>query len=404
MNVLVTDGNQRAALAVTRSLGRRGITVLVGEANTGSLASSSRYCRRHITYPSPYLDPEGFDRFLLNFLQQNGVEVVIPITDVTTNLISQRRVELEPYTQLCVPDFEAFNLVSDKLWLLQHSEELGIPIPRTYFLEDSQGLQKMQRELNYPVVVKPSRSRMRTDNGWVVGQVHYVHSEAELYQLYYEKEYLQYPSLIQERIIGPGLGLFLLFDHGHLMAAFSHRRLRERPPSGGVSVFRESIPIDPSLVEHAIRLFTPLRWNGVAMMEYKLDLRTDTPLLIEVNGRFWGSLQLAIDAGMDFPYLLYRMATEGKIEAQPAYQAGVKSRWLLGDLDHLLLRLFKSDRDLHLPPGFPSRARTLLQFLQLYSPGVRYEILSLKDPRPFLYELSCYLRDLLQGNHAAITA
>lgn len=401
MKVFVTDGDERPALAVTRSLGRRGIAVLVGEERRTSLASSSRYCSGHITYPSPYHDPEGFYRFLLEFVRRTGIDIVIPITDVTTYLISQKKKELQPFTKLPIPEFEAFDFVSNKWAILQHAKEIGIAIPRTHFIEAPQDLEAIMDQLDYPVVVKAGRSRILTEDGWLPTHVHYATSHKEVFRLFHEKAYLHYPSLIQERIIGPGLGLFLLFDQGELVTVFSHRRLREKPPSGGVSVLRESIAVDPDLKEYAIRLFKLLGWHGVVMMEWKLDQRTGQPLLIEVNGRFWGSLQLAIDAGVDFPYLLCRLAIEGHAEGPQAYRVGVKNRWLLGDLDHLLLRLFKKDLDLHLPAGFPSRAKTLIQFLAFYSPDLYYEILSLRDPRPFLYELSEYVRGLYRGRKMA---
>jgi glycosyltransferase involved in cell wall biosynthesis/predicted ATP-grasp superfamily ATP-dependent carboligase len=392
MKVFVTDGDQRSALAATKSLGKRGIRVFVGEERERSLASSSKYCSGHVTYPSPYRDPQGFHHFLLRFLKETQIDVVMPMTDVTNHLISQWREELEPYTRLPIPKFETFDFVSNKWALLKHARTVGIPIPRTHFIDRPEDLHAVLGQLEYPVVVKPGRSGLQTDRGWLTTSVHYAISEMELLRLYQEKDYLRYPSLIQERVIGPGLGLFLLFDRGEPVAVFGHRRLREKPLSGGVSVVRESVPVDPTLKEYAMQLLKPLGWHGVAMMEYKLDQRTGQPLLIEVNGRFWGSLQLAIDAGMDFPYLLYRLATEGHVEAPQDYQVGVKSRWFLGDLDHLLLRLFKKDRDLDLPPGFPSRARTLIDFLKFYSPDLHYEVLSLRDPKPFLYELSEYVR------------
>ena len=286
----------------------------------------------------------------------------------------------------------AFDFISNKWTLLKHAQEIGVAIPQTHFIETAEDLKEVRAQLTYPVVVKPIRSRILTGNGWLSTHVHYANSARELFRLYEEVEYLRYPSLIQERIVGPGLGVFLLFDRGELLGAFGHRRLREKPPSGGVSTLRESIPVAPALKEYAIRLLKPLGWHGVAMMEYKVDRHTGQPLLMEVNGRFWGSLQLAIDAGMDFPYWLYCLATAQPVDIPQTYRVGVKNRWLLGDLDHLLLRLFKKDEDLHLPDGFPSRLRTLLQFLKFYEPGLHYEVLSRSDPRPFLYELSQYLR------------
>jgi hypothetical protein len=98
-------------------------------------------------------------------------------------------------------------------------------------------------------------------------------------------------------------------------------------------------------------------------------------------------LQLAIDAGVDFPHLVYQLALGAAPESSPAYQIGVKSRWLLGDLDHLLLRLCKSNRDLCLPPSAPSRLRAVLDFLTFSEPGLHYEDADGDDLRPFLYEI-----------------
>ena len=394
--VLVTDGDERPALAVTRSLGRRGIEVLVGAENERSLASSSKYCAGHVTYPSPYRDHHRFCEFLLDLARRGQIDVLIPITDVTTHIAALHKAELEGGVRLPIPDFSAFDFVSDKWTLLKHAQETGIAIPRAHFVRGAEGLGEVLGELRYPVVVKPARSRILTESGWARTEVRYAGSETELIGLYREAADLGFPSLIQERINGAGVGLFLLFDRGNLVTVFSHRRLREKPPSGGVSTLRESIAVDARLKSQAVELFKALGWHGVAMVEYKLDRRTGEPLLMEVNGRFWGSLQLAIDAGMDFPYLLYRLAMEGCVEAPAAYEIGATNRWLLGDLDHALARLFKKECDLDLPDGFPSRFRTAVEFAKFYRPGQRYEPLSLADPVPFFHELSDYLRDLFR--------
>jgi len=395
MKAFVTDGDQRPALAITRSLGRRGISVMVGEARPVSLASSSKYCARHVTYPSPYETPEAFERFLAALVEREQVDVVIPVTDVTTHLVARSRLAFSDRSATTAPPFEAFDVVSDKWTLLQRAVQSDIPIPRTHFVEGLAGLKAVVARLDYPAVIKPSRSRILTNTGWLGTTVHYADCESDLCRLYHDIEYLaSYPSLIQERIIGPGIGLFVLFDHGHLVTTFAHRRIREKPPSGGVSVLCEAVPIDPQLTAHAICLLGPLRWHGVAMLEYKQDGRTGKSFLMEVNGRFWGSLQLAVDAGVDFPYLSYQLALGHRPVLPSTYHVGVKSRWLFGDLDHLLLRLFHTDRALRLPLDAPSRSRTLLDFLKFTAPGLHYEIERRDDPGPFLREAYHYGRDL----------
>ena len=395
VTAFVTDGNQRPALAITRSLGRRGMTVVVGEEATGSsLASASRYCARRVVYPSPYSSPEQFSRFMLDFVKRERIDVLFPVTDVTTAAIAEHQSAFLRHTALAVPSFAAFDTVSDKWNLLARAAACGIPIPRTHLIERLGSLEEVLGRIEYPVVVKPTRSRQRTPAGWRAGTAHHVHSEAELIHLYRQAEYLAaYPSLIQERISGPGMGVFVLCDRGRLRAAFAHRRLRERPPSGGVSVLCESARVDSELCDQAMRLLGPLEWHGVAMVEYKENRRTGEPVLMEVNGRFWGSLQLAVDAGVDFPYLVVQLATGQPLDIPDTYKIGVRSRWSLGDLDHLWMRLFRTDRDL--PKSLPSRAGAIRAFLDAWRlPDLRDETFRGDDLRPAVFELRQYLKNL----------
>ena len=138
----------------------------------------------------------------------------------------------------------------------------------------------------------------------------------------------------------------------------------------------------------------PIGWHGVAMMEYKQDRRSGELVLMEVNGRFWGSLELAVDAGVDFPFLAFQLARGIRPVAPPEYQPGVRNRWILGDLDHMLLRLFRSADALDLPDGADSTTRTLLDFLKVVQPKLHYEVISATDWRPFACELRHYVRDM----------
>ena len=243
--VFVTDGEQRPALAIVRSLARRGLSVIVGADRAVSLASTSKYCARHVTYPPPSTDREAFTRFLVDFVTREKIDVVLPVTDITTHAVCASQEALRPWTALAVPSLEAFDLVSNKWTLVERASLCGVPVPRTVYLQDATGLRAIAERIEYPAVVKPVRSRIPSGNGWTPTSVHYARSKAELERLYRELEYLAaWPSLIQQRIDGPGAGVFLLFDRGQPIADFAHRRLREKPPAGGVSVLCESVPVD----------------------------------------------------------------------------------------------------------------------------------------------------------------
>jgi predicted ATP-grasp superfamily ATP-dependent carboligase len=158
-----------------------------------------------------------------------------------------------------------------------------------------------------------------------------------------------------------------------------------------VSVYSESVPLDPQLVDRGLRLLRDLGWQGVAMLEFKTDSRTGRPYLMEINGRLWGSLQLAVDAGVDFPALLVSCAL-GERPARPSYRVGVRNRWWWGDVDHVLARLRSNPAELGLPPGAPSRWRVVRDFLRVWRPGDRNEVFRASDPWPFVRETVDWLR------------
>jgi hypothetical protein len=101
---------------------------------------------------------------------------------------------------------------------------------------------------------------------------------------------------------------------------------------------------------------------------------------MEINGRFWGSLQLAIDAGVDFPVLLVDAALGRPHPPATDYRHFVRSRWLWGDIDHLIARMRRSARTLALPEGSPGRPRAVLDFIAAFA--TPDEVARLDDWRP----------------------
>jgi predicted ATP-grasp superfamily ATP-dependent carboligase len=282
-------------------------------------------------------------------------------------------------------------IVNDKSLVLSLAATLSIPTPRTYTL-DSVDQSTDISQLRYPVVIKPSRSRILTESGLLAAGVDYAADACELAAKLRTVTPAKYPLLLQERIVGAGVGIFACYQHGRPVAFFSHRRLREKPPSGGVSVLCESIPLDQAALDYSQRLLSELRWHGVAMIEFKRDERSGALYLMEVNGRFWGSLQLAIDAGVNFPAIVATISHDTGVEPLAGYKTGIQLRWFLGDLDALLAVLFHGSGRLNLPPGYPGRMRALLHFLNSSRSGQRSEVFRLDDPRPGLLEWWQWLR------------
>lgn len=391
MRVLVTDGDSRAALAVTRALGRRGHEVIVGEKRSPALAQVSRYCAASFVYPDPAKDDAGFLAALLACVRERRVDVLLPIADVAALVAAGRRAEFEPLCRLPLPDLTTLEAAADKAGLVDRARRLDVPVPRSARIEAADA--PVPSDLTYPAVLKPHRSRVRTPDGWRSCGVSYAETPESLRAQLHARHPAEFPILLQERLVGPGLGVFVCCDRSHRpVAVFSHRRIREKPPWGGVSVLCESAPVDPEARAYAEALLADLGWFGVAMVEFKRDSRDGRPKLMEINGRFWGSLQLAVDAGVDFPSILLDVL-DGRAGAPPAYRVGVKSRWFWGDLDALVLRLRDGSRGR--AGAGPGPARAVFQFCKLWEPGLRYENPRLDDPRPWLHETARWLKALM---------
>ena len=372
MRILVTDSDTRSALAVVRSLGHAGHEVFVAGDHDPSLASVSRHCHGRVRCPHPGQDPAGFVQSIVDAARQQKIALVVPTTEITTLLLTRHRGSLPNDCRLPFPDSDIVANASNKAWVVRLATELGVPVPRTIAVESAS--QALEIDLPFPVVVKPARSRVQTDSGWLSMGVSYASNAADLSVTLQALPEQAFPVLLQERIDGPGKGIFACFDQGRPVALFAHRRLREKPPSGGVSVLCESAPLDAVAVEHGVRLLTRLQWQGVAMVEFKQDSRDGSLRLMEINARFWGSLQLAIDAGVDFPRILADIAS-GQAPSMPVpYAVGVRSRWLAGDLDALLLVLTRSRQRLDLPASHPGRLATLAGFLNPWGGNLNFEI------------------------------
>src|SRR5207248_9693371 len=115
----------------------------------------------------------------------------------------------------------------------------------------------------------------------------------------------------------------------------AHERRRAFRPAGSGSSLRRSSAVDPRLREPAGRRLSAMKWHGPAMVEFRDD-GADEPYLMEVNGRFWGSLELAVAAGVDFPALWTGLLRGRRVEPSGSYETGVTSRWLWGDVKRML--------------------------------------------------------------------
>jgi len=381
--VLVLDGETNPAVATVRSLSRSGYYVEVGATARWSKAGLSRYCRARFTYADPENNPQQFIADLLERIAKQSRALIMPMTDRTTLPISLHREQIVGAGGIvALAPHETILQAIDKESVRHLAQSIGIATPETFVVDSRVQARAIAERISYPVVLKSrfSQESCRDGRFRTTQRARYAKQPDEFLRMY---EWLRHGCnsvLIQEFIAGVSAGYSALVSHGEVRADFAHLRLRDVNPIGSGSALRLSIQPSAALRHAGSSLLRALGWHGVAMVEFKI--RSDgTPVLVEVNGRFWGSLALAIEAGVDFPVLTARMAQNMTFEGPPHYRTGLRCRWLLGDLLHLI-RVWRG-KPREYPGDFPNRWRALAEFMTPVR-GTCHDNFRIDDPLPEL--------------------
>ena len=333
-HVLVTDEHYKHSLGIVRHLGGQGVFVSVVAGSRESLACRSRFCREVILAEDSR--PETLVATILKAVRERYFDLIIPVSYSLTLALAQRKDELLPYTRLEVAPEPCVAKAADKLQMAALAQRLGVPAPQTVSCSESK---ELATGLRFPVVIKPKRETPGRP------PIRYARNQEELRILLEEssssaRDGVFADPIIQEYIPGRGCGLFATYQGGACKRVFMHRRVREYPASGGVSSCAESF-YDSQLANHGRRLLDELNWHGVAMVEFRRDSRDGEYKLMEINPKFWGSLDLALAAGADFPGDLCKMALGQTLTFSDHYERNLRFHWPFsgqGELFHLWTR------------------------------------------------------------------
>lgn len=382
--VLVTDASERAALAVIRSLGRKGIEVTAGDSTRFNIGFFSKYCKQKILYPPPELEKSKFVKTMLKLVRDESFDLLIPITDIAMVPIIEHEEDFEQYTKVAAPNYPTAIKALDKVETLKIAQQHDIPFPKTEFGEDIDDLPDFSKEITYPVVIRP-RMKVKwvgekalilkvTPNNYAYNPQDFITKWKRLISILEKVGLKEDFLMVQKFVQGEGYGVEAFMHDGEPKAIFVHRRLREYPTTGGASTLRESVS-DSKLTQLGIKLLQAMEWEGVAMVEFRVRRSTDELNVIEVNGRFWGSLPLAINAGVDFPYMLYKSMVDGDDVNGSKYRTGLRQRWLAGDFLWLYSSLINGD----------GIAKSVKEFLR--SSALPDDIMTLDDIGPMCGQL-----------------
>ncbi len=389
-----------SALTIARSLAARHYVVDTASPKDTPLVAYSNAVNANFRYPDPLVDETAFLEWLLQHLGDEKYELVIPVTERSLVPLAKHR-SLFSHSRVAMADDESLELVLDKAATFSLAERIGVSTPQSFYISGIDELPALLPQLRFPVVVKPSHSVSAGSEGYSKRNVSYANDENELKLQC--RACLRHSSVIlQSYFRGLGAGVELIAKQGEILYAFQHLRLHEVPLTGGGSSFRVSTELEPVLLDAATRLIREIRWTGVAMVEFKWNPATREYCLMEINGRFWGSLPLAVAAGADFPTMQAELSLTGELGDYPAYRRGVYCRNLPSDVMwHEMVFRSQNDKITQVP----SFGRVLKDLSKVFSPKHHFDTQCLSDPLPGLIEIKrlfanygLRLRDTLAEN------
>jgi len=395
--VLILGAEPRAVVPIARSLHRRGIPVDVAGLSPAEPRLSSRAIRSFIRLPSHERPPHEFIAALTALIRAKQYDMLIPWGDTALALIAQHYGHLSTLLHVGCPPPHIVHLVLDKMPTLEAAQRCGIAIPATHFVSDMAELEALQSKLRFPMIAKP---RDKKQIGAHAFKIQYFQTYQELRKAFELDARFGSRNLLQDYCLGDGLLVGMLIHDGEPVAMFQHRRVTELPYSGGVAVLTVSEQLDPVLAEHSLALLRDLEWEGIACVEFRYNRADKTAILMEVNGRYWAALAMAIHAGIDFPLYEWQLAHGEKPRVPSSYPIGLRARWTRGDLLRLH-GLFGVSAD-----AFPPRPAILKEAAHMVADWLsptRDALWSLTDPLPAISELSRTLKYLAVQDLKRIT-
>lgn len=374
---LVIGGNLNG-LSIARSLGRQGVPVWILSQPNIKLACFSRYTQR--TFSWPECDHESQVAYLLALAERHHLDqwVLLPTSDESAALLAKFRDPLSRRFRVSTPAWDVLRWAYDKRLTYQLATEQEVQCPSTFYPANEDDLR--MAALEFPIILKPAThtvmNRFTSDKAWPAA------NREMLLSRYREACELIPPEeiIVQERIPGGGESQFsfaALCQEGEPIASLTARRTRQFPIDFGYSSsFVETLEV-PEIEAPSRRLLAAMRYTGLVEVEYKRDPRNGRYKLLDINPRLWTWATLGACAGVDFPYLLWRMLV-GKRVRNRIGRAG--ARWVRMSTDipaaiHLMLRG-------SLTPG---------AYVRSLSGPIAFALIAEDDPLPGLLDLPLYL-------------
>src|SRR6266704_1196671 len=387
-DALVLDARLRQSLMTVRSLGSRGLRVAALETFASAPAFSSRWCQQAFVCPAD-IGTKEYLTYLEQLLDRTGARVLITSSDATIALIRRHREHLEQRVRIALAREPVLGIAISKEHTLEIAEHLGIGVPRGVKVKTVGEVEAALYEIGLPAVVKPVQSWDEQHHTSMKSELVITPDEAR--RAVEKLTRFGGATLFQQFLSGERESVGLLYANGQVYARFAQWTRRSTPPLGGTSVVHQSIAVPADIGPQAERLVCEIGLEGYCQLEFRRD-DAGNPCLMEINPRLNITIENAVHAGVDFPYLLYQWASGERIDKVKSYRTGGWMRDLNGDMMTTIQALQQRGR-----PGVTPPAKAILDFCASFFMPMRYVYVDWKDPLPAVIATTSFTREWVGG-------
>ena len=377
-------------LSIVRELGRAGVPVIGIAQEPDAIGLKSRYLARGLVTQKPR------SAELISEIHALGEELgeccLITVSEANLIWLASHRGEFGKVKPILPPQ-EALKVVLDKQQTLKLAQSIGVAVPETAEPTSMLEVEQVAGRFRFPAVLKWKDPNAAMPYLRLYGiqlvKAEYAYSSEELLAIARRYEPAGKWPLIQEYCPGVGLGQFFYMHEGKAIRRFQDVRIAEWPPEGGFSSVCDAVPLTEhkTLQEESIALLQAIGWQGVAMVEYRFDPTTGRGVLMEINGRYWGSYPLAMQAGANFSLLSYSLESHLVTPSMPKLRENLRCRMVVTELKRLW-RIFihpelVADRSFKI-----KRIAETFRFVRDFiRPNVCYYVWTKSDPGPFFEDM-----------------
>ncbi len=365
-DVILTYCWNRVGYTILKSLHQKGLKVWAADTSKRNICSMSKFCTGSFTYPDPFTEEDAFIQVLKDKVAELRPRVLMPTHDESV-VIMRHRDEFPADLIIPYEGEEKLLLLANKAKSTELARKAGVPVPEVY--------KSIDEVKSYPVVFK-------TVIGNSAKGVFFPKDREELVKLM--DEHRDEETLLEEWIGGTDYSVDCVRWDGFCKTSVYHA-LVTKTDGGGTTTQREIVYM-PQLEAAALKLMDAVDFHGVCGLDFRYDAEKNKIAYIETNARFTGGLATPVAAGFDIPWIVYKLATEGKYPEPINVRIGTRTKWILGDIITLVGRILKFKWNL-------SELRRVFSF----SGFDAYDDFCKEDKRAILGEFSYYFGKLLKN-------